>query len=100
MGDALPQATKDEYEAKYKANKAQYAIDIEAWNQTEAGIKFSATKNKNAAKAKKAKETAKQANKSPRATKKRKLEDGSAEPQPEESPVDDVAESEDSPAES
>lgn len=101
--EALSEAEKKELETQYAADKAKYATDIVAWNATEAGQEFIASKGKNAAKARKVKAEAKKANKSPRAMKKRKLEDGSAEPQPEESPEspeDSPAESEESPADS
>lgn len=111
--DALPQAEKDQLDAQYKADQEKYKIDIAAWHQTEAGIKFLASKKKSSEKAANTKKEARRAGKSPRAmkkdskgpaAKKRKLEDGSVEPQPEESPEENEEEDEEdadeSPAES
>ena len=37
--DALGAAGQKKYQDKYAADKAQYAIDLENWNKSEAGVK-------------------------------------------------------------
>jgi len=38
--DALGEAGQKPYQEKFAADKAQYAIDMEAWNKSEAGLKY------------------------------------------------------------
>lgn len=112
--EALSAEEKADREKKFKEAQEKYKVDIAAWNETEAGKKFLDAKKKASAKAADAKKDARKAataakraerksNTSSQPAKKRKLADGSAEPQPEVSPEESASspvESASSPVES
>lgn len=112
--DALSAEDKAAREVKFKEAQAKYKVDHAAWCETEAGKKFLDVKKKASTKAADAKKDAKKlataakkserkSNTSSQPAKKRKLADGSAEPQPEVSPEEAASspvESESSPVES